>query len=568
MCARRVHLRHQLHLRRPLDGCTCGTRWMAGAIGHLVQSAAERVYFLGSNRRRIPVEARVRYAPSPTGMQHIGGVRTALFNYLYARSVGGKFILRLEDTDQTRYGEEYVRNLYDTLGWLGMDWDEGGDKGGPFAPYVQSQRFDLYKKYALELVDKGQAYYCFCDEERLERIRKIQTMNKMAPGYDRHCRSLSPQEVKESLDAGKPFVIRLAVPLEGSTKFHDQLLGDIEWKNEDVNPDPVLLKSDGFPTYHLANIVDDHFMEITHVMRAQEWIPSTPLHVIMYKAFGWEHPEYCHLPMVMGQDGQKLSKRHGATSCNEFRNNGYLKEAIINYVAMLGCSYEDGRDMFTLEELGKLFMMEHINKAPAVFDYKKLEWFNGQYMRLKTDDELFDLTWPFIANSGLFGGCGEGEQNSPEARKSAGLLFADQTLLVPTAAQKDTLMKVMPLIRERLHFLTDAPAMVAFLFGEPVIPPAEEIVPKKLDAAKTREVLRAAKDVIAKIGGLTEEQANELFHAAAEALGVKLGDLMMPIRMAVTGSRVSPPLVGSIQILGIEASLARIDRTLAERFPG
>jgi len=272
--------------------------------------------------------------------------------------------------------------------------------------------------------------------------------------------------------------------------------------------------------------------------------------------------------MVMGQDGQKLSKRHGATSCNEFRNNGYLKEAIINYVAMLGCSYEDGRDMFTLEELGKLFMMEHINKAPAVFDYKKLEWFNGQYMRLKTDDELFDLTWPFIANSGLFGGCGEGEQNSLEARKSAGLLFADQTLLVPTAAQKDTLMKVMPLIRERLHFLTDAPAMVAFLFGEPVIPPAEEIVPKKLDAAKTREVLRAAKDVIAKIGGLTEEQANELFHAAAEALGVKLGDLMMPIRMAVTGSRVSPPLVGSIQILGIEASLARIDRTLAERFPG
>ncbi len=500
-------------------------------------------------------------------MQHIGGVRTALFNYLYARSQNGKFILRIEDTDQTRYSAEYEQNLYDTLAWLGLEWDEGGPRGGQYAPYVQSQRFDLYKKYALELVEKGQAYYCFCDEERLERIRKIQTMNKMPPGYDRHCRSLSSDEVKANLDAGKPFVIRLAVPMEGSTKFHDVLLGDIEWKNEDVNPDPVLLKSDGFPTYHLANIVDDHFMKITHVMRAQEWIPSTPLHVVMYKAFGWEHPDYCHLPMVMGQDGQKLSKRHGATSCNEFRNNGYLKEALINYVAMLGCSYEDARDMYTLEELGSLFRMEHINKAPAVFDYKKLEWFNGQYMRMKTDEELFDLTWPFIANSGLFGGCGAGEANGEEARKAAGFLFADQTLLRPTDEQKEKLMKVMPLIKERLHFLTDAPAMVSFLFGEPAVPPAEEIIPKKLDAAKTREILIEAKDVIAKIGGMTEEDANLLFKAAAEKLDAKLGDLMMPIRMAVTGSRVSPPLVGSIQILGIEVSLARIDRTLSERFP-
>ncbi|HNY16494.1 MAG TPA: glutamate--tRNA ligase [Treponemataceae bacterium] len=512
------------------------------------------------------MEVRVRYAPSPTGMQHIGGVRTALFNYLYARSQGGKFILRIEDTDQTRYSEDYVRNLYDTLAWLGLEWDEGGDKGGPFGPYVQSQRFELYKKYALELVEKGQAYYCFCDEERLERIRKIQTMNKMAPGYDRHCRSLSADEVKANLDAGKPYVIRLAVPLEGATKFRDELLGDIEWKNEDVNPDPVLLKSDGFPTYHLANIVDDHMMKITHVMRAQEWIPSAPLHVIMYRAFGWEHPSFCHLPMVMGQDGQKLSKRHGATSCNEFRNNGYLKEAIINYVSMLGCSYEDGRDMYTLEELGKLFRMEHINKAPAVFDYKKLEWFNGQYMRLKTDEELFELVWPFIANSGVLGSCGEGEPNSEAARAKAGLRFADETLLKPTAEQRDKLMKVMPLIKERLHFLTDAPAMVGFLFGEPAVPPVEEIVPKKLDAAKTREVLEAAKGIIAKIADLTEEQANELFHAAAEGLGVKLGDLMMPIRMAVTGSRVSPPLVGSIQILGVDKAIARIERTIKERF--
>lgn len=512
------------------------------------------------------MEVRVRYAPSPTGMQHIGGVRTALFNYLYARSTGGKFILRIEDTDQTRSSPEYIQNLYDTLAWLGIDWDEGGNKGGPYAPYVQSERFELYKKYALELVSHGQAYYCFCDEERMESVRKAQALNKTNLGYDRHCRALSPEEVSANLDAGKKYVIRLAVPLTGSTKFHDDLLGDIEWKNEDVNPDPVLLKSDGFPTYHLANIVDDHFMDISHVMRAQEWIPSTPLHVILYQAFGWQHPGYCHLPMVMGQDGQKLSKRHGATSCNEFRNNGYLTEALINYVAMLGCSFEDGRDMFSLEELGRLFKMEHINKAPAVFDYKKLEWFNGQYMRLKSDEDLFALIWPFIANSGILGFCAAGEANSEEARKAAGFRFADQTLLQPTAGQKALILKAMPLIKERLHFLTDAPAVLAFLLGEPAVPPLEEIIPKKLDAARTGELLLAAKEVVGKIGGMAEEEANALFHAKAEEMGAKLGDLMMPIRMAVCGSRVSPPLIGSIQALGIDKAVARIERTIKERF--
>lgn len=503
------------------------------------------------------MEVRVRYAPSPTGYQHIGGVRTALFNYLFAKSQNGKFILRLEDTDRTRFSEEYVQNLYDTCSWLGLDWDEGGDKGGEYGPYVQSERFDLYKKYAMELVEKGQAYYCFCDEERLERIRKIQTMNKMAPGYDRNCRNLSKEEIEENLAAGKPYVIRLKVPLEGTTKFHDALLGDIEWKNEDVNPDPVLLKTDGFPTYHLANIVDDHFMHITHVMRAQEWIPSTPLHVIMYKAFGWEHPEYCHLPMVMGQDGQKLSKRHGATSCNEFRNNGYLKDALINYIAMLGCSYEDGRDMYSLEELGKLFKMEHINKAPAVFDYKKLEWFNGQYIRLKTDRELFELTWPFIANSGLFG------EQDPAERKARGLLFADQTLLEPTEVQKATLMAVMPLIRERLHFLTEAPEMVKFLFVEPAVPSKEEIVPKKLDLPAVLHNLEEVIPIIEKMETMSDEECEAAFRAKAEELGVKMGDVMMPIRMAVTGSRVSPPLVGSIKILGCNKAVERIRKTLA-----
>ncbi len=506
------------------------------------------------------MSVRVRYAPSPTGMQHIGGVRTALFNYLYARSKDGHFILRLEDTDQVRSSNEFVSNLYDTLAWLGIEWDEGGNKGGKFAPYVQSERFELYREHALKLVERGFAYHCFCNMERMERIKKIQEDNKLPPGYDRHCRDLSPEEVKAKLEAGEPYVIRLKIPLEETTTFHDELLGDIVWKNEDVNPDPVLLKSDGFPTYHLANVVDDHYMEITHVMRAQEWIPSTPLHVIMYKAFGWEHPAYCHLPMVMGKDGKKLSKRHGATSCNEFRNNGYLKEALINYVAMLGCSYEDGRDMFTIEELARLFKMEHINKAPAIFDYSRLEWFNGQYIRQKTDEELFELTWPFIANSGIFGEVDE------EARRDADLKFANQTLLIPSEEQKRKLMKMMPLIRDRIHFLTEAPAMVKFIFGIQELPVTEDFLPKKLDAEGTKKVLIAAKNTIGETCGMTEEMATERLRSEAEKLGVKFGDFMMPLRIAITGSAVSPPLMGSIHVIGIKEALARIDRALAERF--
>ncbi len=519
-------------------------------------------------------EVRVRYAPSPTGMQHIGGVRTALFNYLYARSRGGKFILRLEDTDRTRYDEKYVKNLYDTMAWLGLEWDEGGDKGGKYGPYVQSQRFELYKKYADELVAKGEAYYCFCDAERLERIRKIQTENKMAPGYDRHCRLLTPDEVKENLAKGIPYVIRLKVPLEGETKFHDHLLGDIIWKNEDISPDPILLKSDGFPTYHLANIVDDHLMHISHVMRAQEWIPSTPLHVQMYRSFGWEHPEFCHLPMVNGADGKKLSKRHGSTSLNEFRARGYLPMAIVNYVALLGGSYEDGKDLYTLEELAANFKLEHLNKAPAVFDYKKLEWYNGQYIRMLSDEELYKWTLPFIT------GTGDGALEIPEGSSQpapkvgpdySGVALGedgepycvDKGMGMSSADVKAALLKLMPLIKERLHFLTDAAEMVRFLFTEPAVPPKGDIIPKKLDEAKTKEVLEAAKAFVQQLPSLDHEAAEDLARETADKLGVKLGDFMMPIRMAVTGSKVSPPLIGSILILGVDKSLERIDRTLA-----
>ena len=519
-------------------------------------------------------EVRVRYAPSPTGMQHIGGVRTALFNYLFARSKGGKFILRLEDTDRTRYDEKYVQNLYDTMAWLGIEWDEGGDKGGDFGPYVQSERFELYKKYAEQLVANGEAYYCFCDSERLERIRKIQTENNMPPGYDRNCRHLTQEEIKANLEAGKPYVIRLKVPLEGETKFHDHLLGDITWKNEDISPDPILLKSDGFPTYHLANIVDDHLMHITHVMRAQEWIPSTPLHVQMYRSFGWEHPEFCHLPMVNGADGKKLSKRHGSTSLNEFRARGYLPQAIVNYVALLGCSYEEGKDFYTLEELAKNFKMEHLNKAPAVFDYKKLEFYNGNYIRQLTDEELYKWTLPFITKTGdatldinvtdQFPAPHVGPEYSGVALGEDGEPYCVDTSMNMTSADvKKKLLELMPLIKERLKYLTDAAEMVHFIFTEPAVPPKENIIPKKLDEAKTKEVLENAIEFVNKVFEVGHDGAEQFAKDKATEMGIKLGDFMMPVRMAVTGSRISPPLIGSIAVLGKEKAIERINRTLS-----
>ncbi|HZK19867.1 MAG TPA: glutamate--tRNA ligase [Treponemataceae bacterium] len=536
-------------------------------------------------------EVRVRYAPSPTGMQHIGGVRTALFNYLFAKANNGTFILRLEDTDRTRYGEEFVQNLYDTLDWLNIEWDEGGSKGGEYGPYVQSERVDLYTKHAMKLVEKGEAYYCFCDTERLNRIRLIQQKNKMAPGYDRNCRHLTQAEVKETLDKGLPYVIRLKVPLEGITCFCDALLGDIEWKNEDISPDPVLLKTDGFPTYHLANIVDDHFMKITHVMRAQEWIPSTPLHVQIYRAFGWEPPVFCHLPMVNGSDGHKLSKRHGATSVNEFMARGYLPEALINYVGMLGCSYEDGRDMYTLSDMAALFKMEHLNKAGAVFDYKKLEWFNGQYIRNLSDEELLERILPFITFTGIstipineteefaapkIGPKYSGVKYLNDDPATDKLILADPTMKeiicahvdADTATQdvaiRNKLREVVPLIKERLHFLTDAAEIISFLFKNVRIPSVEKIIPKRLDKEQTKGVLEQAIKYIESMKNLEPDAQEQLARDTAKELGIKMGDFMMPIRWAVTGSKISPPLMGSIMVLGPDIAIKRIKDALAD----
>lgn len=485
------------------------------------------------------MSVRVRYAPSPTGMQHIGGIRTALFNYFFARANGGKFILRVEDTDRERFHPEALQDIYDSFRWLGIDWDEGPDRGGEYGPYVQSERVELYRDYARKLVESGHAYWAYDTPERLEEMRKKQTESKSKhQGYDRFFRDMDENDREEYRRQGIPGVVRFKVPLSGETSISDLVLGDIKRKNEDVSPDPVLLKSDGFPTYHLANVVDDHLMGISHIMRAQEWIPSAPLHVLLYEAFGWEPPKYVHLPMVMGKDGQKLSKRHGSTSLQEFVKQGYLPEAIINYVSLLGWAYDDRTEFFTREELEKVFSAEKIAKSPAVFDYRKLEWFNGQYIRQKTNSELRELLLPLLSGAGLI-------MVEPDARESR---------LIDGA---------VPLVKERLKFLTDAPEALAFLFREPEGITAEDLIPKKSDAESTLKALELAAEILGDFADLDEEGFDARFHSCAEENGMKVGALMMPVRIAVTGSKMSPPLHGSIALLGAEHAIRRI-RAAAE----
>ena len=486
------------------------------------------------------MSVRVRYAPSPTGLQHIGGVRTALFNYFFAKIQGGKFILRIEDTDRERYSDESLQDLYDTFNWLGIEWDEGPDKGGEYGPYVQSERFDMYKKYAEQLIEEGKAYKCYCTPERLENLRAEQQKDKKSQqGYDRHCRDLTPEQQAEYEAQGIKPVVRFKIPLDGITVFHDVLLGAVKRKNRDISPDPVLLKSDGFPTYHLANIIDDHHMEISHIMRAQEWLPSGPLHILLYQAFEWEPPTYCHLPMVMGKDGQKLSKRHGSTSLRDFIAKGYLPEAIINYISLIGWSYDDSREFFEKEDLEKLFELEKLNKAPGVFDYKKLDWFNGQYIRKLSDDALKAKIIPYLRDSG-------------------------NVAAPPTAEQDKMLNGLIPIVKERLKLLSDIVPMTAFLFSDISGYDAAELIPKKQDEAGTLEILRLGKPLIEKLNELEDEALEEAFKELSESSGFKLGDLLAPLRVAVTGSRISPPLFASIRLLGLETALERIDAAIAK----
>jgi glutamyl-tRNA synthetase len=495
------------------------------------------------------MSVRVRYAPSPTGYQHIGGARTALFNYFFAKSQGGKFLLRVEDTDQERTFALAMQDLYDTMQWLGIDWDEGPIKGGDFAPYVQSQRKELYTKLAHQLVAEGKAYYCYCTSGRLERIRKIQEQNSLPPGYDRHCRDLSEQEIAEEKAQNNNPVIRLKTPLTGSVVVHDEILGDISREAKDINPDVILMKSDGMPTYHLANVIDDHHMQITHVLRAQEWVPSAPVHKLLYEAFGWQMPKLCHLPMVMGSDGQKLSKRHGATSVKDFIAKGYLPQALINYISLLGWSYDDSREFFTKTELEQLFKVERINKAPAVFDYKKLDWFNGQYIRKLSSDEFYDVVLPFLTKPIM----APNEEGVSVVQEVA--LFAQE----PTQQQLDTVRSALPLVQERITYLNEVGAMLRFLFVAPSSYSAEDVLPKKTTMSELLPLLAMVRPIVAEFESQSDEVCEAKMRALAEEKSIKINQILQPLRVAVTGSRVSPPLFASMRLLGIAEVLRRMD---------
>lgn len=475
---------------------------------------------------------RVRYAPSPTGAPHIGNLRTALFNWLWAQHNGGKFILRVEDTDQAREVENGLDLIMESLRFLGMHWDEGPDIGGAYGPYHQSERLAIYKTYADELVAKGAAYNCYCTPDELAQMRKDQEARGEPTRYDRRCRRLTPAQRAEREAQGLPHVVRLAVPLEGSTTLPDFIHGDITIPNADVD-DQVLMKSDGFPTYHMAVVVDDHLMEITHVMRGDEWISSFPKHILLYNAFGWTPPQFGHMPVVLGPDKKKLSKRHGATSILQFRDEGYLVEALVNFMTLLGWAYDGERELFTRDELIQAFTLDHIHSSPAVFDRAKLDWMNGYYIRALSADALAERLLPFLTRAGL-------------------------------AADLETTTLLAPLVQERLKRLDEIPPLVDFLFQDEIAYDPKLLVGTKMSAAESLNALRTAGEVLDHLASFDDEAALEgELRAASDKLGLKPAQFFGVLRVAVTGKTVTPPLVGTLKIMGKAKSMTRVEKALA-----
>ena len=473
------------------------------------------------------MDIRTRFAPSPTGYMHIGNLRTALYEYLIAKSQGGKFILRIEDTDQGRLVEGATDVIFNTMKTTGLLHDEGPDIGGNYGPYVQSQRMDLYLPYAKELVEKGQAYYCFCTKERLDSLKVSNEKGDAFARYDRHCMSLSPEEVKANLDAGMPYVIRQKMPTEGSTTFEDVVYGSISVENSELD-DQILIKADGFPTYNFANVVDDHLMEITHVVRGSEYLSSTPKYNLLYDAFGWQAPVYVHLPAVMRDAHNKLSKRHGDKSFEDLLAEGFLTEAVVNYIALLGWSPSDNQEIFSLEELEKAFDIKGLSKSPSIFDIKKLTWMNGEYIKKMDFAHFFPLA-------------------EPKLKEALGETSLD-------------LKKVAGLVQKRLETLNDINALVLF-FGELPDYSTDLYVHKKMKT--TEEIalssLQAVLPVLEGITDWNETVIHDTLMALPPQLEIKNGQLLWPVRTALSGEPTSPG--GAMEladILGKEETLRRV----------
>ncbi|MGI5863905.1 MAG: glutamate--tRNA ligase [Myxococcales bacterium] len=471
---------------------------------------------------------RVRIAPSPTGDPHVGTAYIALFNYVFARKNGGQFILRIEDTDRTRSTLESEAAILRALRWVGLEWDEGPDKGGSHGPYRQSERAEIYKQHAQMLIDNGSAYRCFCSAERLAELRKQQMAEKKNLGYDGLCRNLSREESDRRAAAGEPFVVRLAMPREGETVFRDRLRGEIKFANAGVD-DQVLLKSDGFPTYHLANVVDDHLMGITHVIRAEEWISSTPKHVVLYQAFGWQAPEFVHMPLLRNKDKSKISKRKNPVSLDYYRDAGILPEALRNFLALMGWSIAADREKFTLQEMIEAFDIDRISTGEPVFDLVKLIDLNGQYIREMSEDELVErlLSWRL---------------------------------------SKESFRKVMPLVRERMKTLSDFVALGDFFFTGDLDhkPIAAAMVSKGRTPAETGKILQEYIEKVdepwkeARRVPFEDKALEEFSRAFAEEKGWKVKELFMALRLAVTGKSATPPLFATMEVLGRELTRKRV----------
>ncbi|MDN5304504.1 MAG: glutamyl-tRNA synthetase [Fusobacteriaceae bacterium] len=494
-------------------------------------------------------EVRVRIAPSPTGDPHVGTAYIALFNLAFARHNNGKFLLRIEDTDQTRSTKESEQQIFDSLKWLGLNYDEGPDVGGEFGPYRQSERFDLYSKYAKELVDKGMAYYCFCTPERLDNLRERQKAMGKAPGYDGHCRSLSKEEIEAKLAAGEKYVIRLKMPYEGETIVKDVLRGEVKFENNKID-DQVLLKSDGFPTYHLANVVDDHLMGITHVIRAEEWIASTPKHIQLYRAFGWEEPVWVHMPLLRNQDKTKISKRKNPVSLNYYKEEGYLKEAILNFLGLMGYSIGDNKEIFTFDEMVESFDFNKISLGGPVFDLVKLGWVNNQHMKLKDLDELTELAKPYFEKIGYI----NNELNDKEykALRRVVEILRDGATTLRELAEKAKIYYVdefeLPVVTEEMNRKE------------------RKSIEKVLSALSDETGKKAIELFVEKIKveseEISEERAKEILNAIMEELGEGPGKVLMPLRAVLTGEGRGPELYGIISIIGKERTLKRVENTM------
>ena len=475
------------------------------------------------------IDVRVRYAPSPTGDPHIGNIRTAIFNWLFARSRNGKFIVRIEDTDQKRTVPGATDTILHALEWLGIEWDEGPKVGGQFSPYIQSERLESYKASARQLVDNGKAYYCNCSQDRLIQVRLKQQTLKLPPKYDRHCRSLNLPKSNGLLNS----VIRFKMPLDGTIIFRDTIRGNVKF-DANVLDDFVILKSDEFPTYHLASTIDDHTMAISHVMRAEEWLPSAPKHQLLYQALGFPMPEFVHLPIILGSDKSKLSKRHGATSIMDFQKLGYLPETMINFMALLGWSLDDKTDIISVNTLIENFSIERIGTSPAIFDREKLNWLNGIYIRQLSTTSFVDRVLPFLRS-----------QSDPKTDRFESF-------------DRGYFEKVIPLVQERVKFLSEVPEATSFFFKDTLDYIEEDLTQKHFSPDQSIDCLLKTIATLKNIEPFQPDTIESNLRELAISLELKPGQLFGLIRIALTASRATPPLFTTIEALGIKRCVERL----------